>query len=192
MAPNSNDMYSEWNNMNREVYQQWEKGMTAWWDQVLDNPSFLGALGNNVSQMSKARAAYEKAVDETLNKAHLPTRADLVRVARIATLLEEKVLQVEDIVLEVQDNLGRIEKEALLARIETSEGRVDLNLRLDRIEAALTVRALDEAAAKKAPVAAKKAPVAAKKAPVAAKKAPATAKKSPARSRTSRAKKTKG
>ena len=172
MASKDNDMFSDLNEMNREIYKQWEQGMTTWWNQVLDDPSVLGALGNNVSQMSKARAAYEKAVDETLNKAHLPTRADLVRVARIATLLEEKVLQVEDIVLEVQDKLDRIEKEALLARIETAEARVELNERLARIEAALTVSAPD----KKAP----------------AKKAPATAKKSPARSRTSRAKKTKG
>ncbi len=138
MATNGSDAFGDWNKVNREMYQQWEKGMTSWWDQVLDNPSFLGALGQNVSQMSKARAAYEEAVDETLSKAHLPTRADLVRVARIATLLEEKVLQVEDAVLELGDKLDAIEKEALKARIETAEARVELNARLDRIEAAVT------------------------------------------------------
>ncbi len=182
MASNSNDMFGDWSEMNREIYKQWEEGMTTWWDQVLDNPSFLGALGDNVSQMSKARAAYEKTVDETLNKAHLPTRADLIRVARIATLLEEKVLQVEDVVLAVQDKLDRIEKEALLARIETAEARVELNGRLDSIEAALgTLSTLSTPTPEEAP--AKKVLATAKKTPV--------AKKTPARSRSSRAKKTK-
>ncbi len=190
MVSNSNDMFSDWNEMNREVYKQWEQGMTTWWDQVLDNPSFLGALGNNVSQMSKARAAYEKTVDETLNKAHLPTRADLIRVARIATLLEEKVLQVEDGVLGVQDKLDRIEKEALLARIEAAEARVELNQRLARIEVALDTRALGKTPAKKAAAPVKKAAASAKKAVAAAKKKAAPAKKT-APSLSGRTKKTK-
>ena len=129
--------------MSQQIYDQWEKGMSAWWDQVLENPAFLSALGENVANQSRMRGAYAKAVDENLSKMHLPTRGDLVRVARIATLLEEKVLQVEDHLLNIQDTLSRIEKEAITARIDAAETRIELRERLAQLEARLEAARLD-------------------------------------------------
>jgi hypothetical protein len=120
--------------MSQQIYDQWEQGMTAWWDQVLESPAFLSALGDTVANQSRARGQYAKAVDENLKRMHLPTRGDLVRVARIATLLEEKVLTVEDHLLSIQDTLGRIEKEAITARIDAAETRIELRERLNALE----------------------------------------------------------
>lgn len=136
-----------------DLYKQWEQGMSTWWDQVLENPDFLKALGGNLSMQSKARKAYEKKVDENLEKAHLPTRSDLVRVARIATLLEDKLLQIEDTVLDIKDHMGTVEKEALKARLEAGETRLSADDRLSAIEAKL--EALMEAVSAKAPSAPK-------------------------------------
>ena len=123
--------------MSQQIYDQWEQGMTAWWDQVLESPAFLSALGDTVANQSRARGQYAQAVDENLKRMHLPTRGDLVRVARIATLLEEKVLTVEDHLLSIQDTLGRIEKEAITARIDAAETRIELRDRLNALEARL-------------------------------------------------------
>lgn len=132
-----NGPFGEWSKLSNEMYTQWEKGMTSWWDQVLENPQFLKAMGDNLTQQARARRAYERAVDEGLEKAHLPTRTDLVRVARIATLLEEKILRLEDLLLDIQDKVASAEKEALKARIDAAEARVALEERLAAIEARL-------------------------------------------------------
>lgn len=108
-----------------QVVDQWEKGMTSWWDQVLESPAFLNQMGQSATAQARARRAYEDSVDETLKKLHLPTRDDVVRMTRIATLLEEKLLQVEDRLLEVQDELTATQKEVVKARIEAAEARLE-------------------------------------------------------------------
>ncbi len=109
-----------------QMYKHWEKAMTQWWDATLDSPAFLGAMGKNLEGAARARGQYEKAVDQSLEKMHLPTRGDLVRVARVAALLEERLLQQEDHVLELKDRLARTEKEVVEARIEAAEARLEL------------------------------------------------------------------
>ena len=121
--------------VSQRLYDQWERGMTAWWDQVLDNPTFLAAVGDNLAALSRTRREAAGAVDEGLAAMHLPNRGDLVRVARIATLLEDKVLALEDRLLAISDQLARIEKEAIAARIEAAEARLELRRRLDALGA---------------------------------------------------------
>ncbi len=127
-----------------EMYEQWEKGVTTWWDQLLESKEFLGASGQQLAGMAQARAVYEQQVDEQLTRMHLPTRSDLTRLARIATLLEKRLLEMEDTVLEVRDGLARheeavarAEKEAIQARIEAAEARVAMAETLAGIEARL-------------------------------------------------------
>jgi hypothetical protein len=89
-----------------QAYAQWEQAMTGWWDQVLDSKEFLGASGKGLSGMAQMRQQYESQMDEQLTRLHMPTRGDLTRLARIATLLEERLLQVEDTMLETRDQLA--------------------------------------------------------------------------------------
>ena len=135
----------------RQMYEQWEKTMGAWWDQVLESPDFLKTMGEQVGAGAQARGQYEAAVDAGLEKMHLPTRQDIIRLTRIATQLEEKLLQSEDRQLALADQVarmeatlsaaheavGRAERAALEARIAAAEARLELNERLAALEAKL-------------------------------------------------------
>lgn len=124
--------------MSQDLYAQWETAMSSWWDQVLDSPDFLKASGENFSRMARARKQYEEAVDDGLSRMHLPTRQDLVRVARITTLLEERLLQMEDTLLQVKDKLDLLERETLQARVEAAEARLELRERLAELHSRLS------------------------------------------------------
>lgn len=117
-----------------DMYRQWEKAMTTWWDDVLESPAFLKAMGDGLANTSQARKAYTDAVDKTMSDLHLPSRKDVVRVAKMTSLLEEKILTVEDKVLEQGDRLVRIEKDALKGRIDTAETLLSLQEKLASIE----------------------------------------------------------
>jgi hypothetical protein len=121
--------------------KQWETALSGWWDQVLESPVFLDAMGKSLESNAKARSQYEHAVEDSLTRLHLPTRGDLTRVARIASLLEDRLLKVEDLLLELKDDLVdrvvKAEEEAVRARIETAETRLELRERLAALEARL-------------------------------------------------------
>jgi hypothetical protein len=120
-----------------ELYQQWERSMGAWWDQVLASPAVLSTMGRGLSAQSTARQQYERAVEEQLARLHLPTRGDLVRMTRIATLLEEKLLQQEDTLLALREELAEARSEALSARVECAEARVELRSALAALQQTL-------------------------------------------------------
>ena len=130
-----------------EMYRIWEQSMTSWWDQVLDSNSFLKNLGENLATQNSARAQYERSVDESLTRMHLPTRSDLTQLTKIASMLEERLLQQEDVLLQMRDRMAGLEKEALQARIEATEARIDarearstLLARLAELEAQLAAK----------------------------------------------------
>lgn len=127
-----------------QAYDIWEKHMGAWWDQVLESQPFLAAMNQGLTSQSKMRREYEGAVDKQLDKLHLPTKSDLVRMARVANLLEEKVLNLEDTLLKMGDLMSaqaaamqRLEKEAVQARIEATEARLELRERLGELQGRL-------------------------------------------------------
>ncbi len=127
----------DFDRLGNELYQHWESAMTQWWDATLESPAFLGAMGKNLEGAARARGQYEKAVDASLERMHLPTRGDLVRVARVATLLEERLLEQEDHVLEMKDRMARLEREVVEARIEAAEARLELRETLAAIQSSL-------------------------------------------------------
>jgi hypothetical protein len=128
---------SDLKDMSMEMYRQWEKSMATWWDGVLDDPTVVKGMGDNLAAQSRVRKGFEDQVDKTMTDMHLPSRSDVVRVARIASLLEDKVLAVEDALLEQHDALQRIEKESLQGRIQSAETLVSVQERLDTIESKL-------------------------------------------------------
>lgn len=137
---------SDLKDMSMEMYRQWEKSMSTWWDGLLDDPTVIKGMGDNLAAQSRVRKGFEDQVDKTMQDMHLPSRSDVVRVARIASLLEDKVLALEDALLEQQDALTRIEKESLQGRIQSAESIVAVQERLDTIESKLDT--LIEAVAK--------------------------------------------
>jgi hypothetical protein len=124
-----------------ELYQHWERAMGTWWDEVLASPAVLSTMGRGLSAQSTARQQYERAVEEQLARLHLPTRGDLVRMTRIATLLEEKLLQQEDTLLALREELAEARRDALAARVESAEARVELRSSLAALQQALGAHA---------------------------------------------------
>ena len=118
-----------------QMYELWEKSASAWWDEVLESPAFYKSMGENLANNAQARTAYQAQVDQGLEKLHLPTRQDLLRIARIASLLEDRQLKLEDQILSLRDQLASSEKDALLARIQAAETRLDLEARLANMDA---------------------------------------------------------
>ena len=117
--------FPDLNQLSGDLYRQWEKAMGSWWDQVVDSPAFLGAMSKQVGQMAEARGRYEEAVDESLERMHLPTRTDLVRLTRLVTLLEERILSQEDLILSMQDRMESLEREIVRASVEAAEARLE-------------------------------------------------------------------
>jgi len=128
------DVFPDFQKMSNEFYKQWEQSMTRWWDQVLDSPAFLEAMGKNAAGYARARSSYQKSMDEFAEKMHVPGKGDMVRLARICTLLEEHLLKQEDQILKLQDQLEAQEKEMVQLRIEAAENRLELREKLNRIE----------------------------------------------------------
>lgn len=120
-----------------EWYRQWEEGVTKWWDAVLDDPTFVKGMGDQLGQQSRARARWEEGVEKSMEAMHLPSKKDLVRVARITSLLEDRVVGVEDRVLAIGDQLDRIEKEMLKSRVGAAEAELRLEDRLAAVESRL-------------------------------------------------------
>jgi len=128
---------SDLKDLSTEMYRNWEQSMTKWWDAVLDDPQFIKGMGDNLSVQSRARKGYEDQVDKTMESMHLPSRKDVVRLARIASLLEDKVLGLEDALLDQSDTLARVEKESLQARVDAAEALVTVQERLATIDSKL-------------------------------------------------------
>ncbi|MDP2310115.1 MAG: hypothetical protein Q8P18_29125 [Pseudomonadota bacterium] len=120
-----------------QLYQGWEKAMGAWWDQVLQSPSFLGAMSENLVSRTQARATYERTMEGAMDRMHLPTRKDIGRVARVATLLEERLLAQEDLLLSMKDQLAAAQRDAVQARIDTAQARLELKDQLIQLRGEL-------------------------------------------------------
>lgn len=126
--------FPDFEKVSNDFYKQWESSMTRWWDQVLESPAFLDGMGKNAAGYAKARGAWQKQMDEMADKMHLPGKADLVRLARICTMLEERLLQQEDRILELHDRMVGLEKELIHSRIEAAEARLEQREQAGRME----------------------------------------------------------
>ncbi|MES2641439.1 MAG: hypothetical protein V4850_18250 [Myxococcota bacterium] len=107
--------------------------MGAWWDQVLQSPAFLGAMSENLAARTQARATYERTMEGAMDRMHLPTRKDIGRVARVATLLEERLLAQEDLLLSLKDQLAAAQRESVQARIDAAQARLELKEQLGQL-----------------------------------------------------------
>src|SRR5690348_13647921 len=107
-----------------ELYREWERSVATWWNTVLDDPAFVRGMGDAAAGRGRAVAMAQESVDKTMEAWHLPSKRDLVRLSRIASMLEDRLVELEDQVADVIGALERIEKEALKARIHAAEARV--------------------------------------------------------------------
>lgn len=120
--------------MNAEWFRQWEQSVTRWWDTVLEDPSFVRGMGDNLAGRAQVRTTLQEGVDRTLEQMQLPSKRDLVRLARIASLLEDRLVATEDQLADTRERLDRLEKEGLRARIDAAETLVALQDRIAELE----------------------------------------------------------
>lgn len=133
----SDPQFKGFGKVSSEFYQHWERSMTAWWDRVLDSQDVLKAMNGNLAAGVDARRGAQRMGEKWLERMQLPTRRDLVRLTRIATLLEERLLGLDDRLLDMQDKLDSVEKEAMRARIDAAETKLVLLERIGELEARL-------------------------------------------------------
>lgn len=120
-----------------EAYRSWERATASFWDQVLDDPKFLGGMNEVVAASVSAQRRAADATRQALEAMHLPTREDIVRVARLVGHVEDRLLAVEDRLLAVQEALAETTREALKARIDAAEARLATDARWAALEARL-------------------------------------------------------
>lgn len=118
-------------------FRQWEQSVTQWWDAVLEDPRFVKGMGDSLAGTAEVRSAWESGVDDTMHRMHLPAKSDVVRLARVASLLEDRLVALEDQVAESSARLERIEKEMLRARVDAATALVELRELADVLRARL-------------------------------------------------------
>jgi recombinational DNA repair ATPase RecF len=57
-----------------QMMQSWEKAMDAWWSQSLARPEFMDQLTQAMQGHGDLREQYDKAMEQTLQHLHLPSR----------------------------------------------------------------------------------------------------------------------
>lgn len=113
-----------------EWLRQWEQSVAKWWDAALEDPAFTRSMGDALSGRAQLQSAQAQAAERLLEQMHLPSKADLVRLARIVSLLEDRMVHLEDQLAETTSRLDRMEKETLRARIDAAEALVRLEEQL--------------------------------------------------------------
>jgi hypothetical protein len=120
-----------------EMAREWEQTMSRWWNAVLGDPEAVRGMGRAVAAQARAKEQWEDGVDRSMEALHLPSRKDLIRLARIVSLLEDRLVALEDRALDQSDKLDEIYKDALKARVDAAEARLSIDDRLAAIEAKL-------------------------------------------------------
>lgn len=91
-------------------------------------------VGEQIAARSALRGAWEAQVDRSMESMHLPSRTDLLRLARIVSSLEDRLVAVEDQVFEQSVQRSRLERETLKARVHAAEALVTVTERLACLE----------------------------------------------------------
>jgi hypothetical protein len=110
--------------------KQWEQSLAKWWDTALEDPAFVRGFGDALAGRAQVRSSWEEGMERTLDQMHMPSKRDVVRLARIASLLEDRLVNVEEQLAEMNTRLDRMEKEALRARIDSAEVLIRLEEQL--------------------------------------------------------------
>ena len=68
---------------------------------------------------------------------HPPTRTELTRLARIATLFDERILEQEELLGDMRDSMAALENDARQARIVAAKARLEARYSLAALMARL-------------------------------------------------------
>jgi hypothetical protein len=120
--------------------KQWEQSLAKWWDTALEDPAFVRGFGDALAGRAQLRSSWEQGMEQTLEQMHMPSKRDVIRLARIASMLEDRLVNVEEQLADVSARLDRMEKEALRARIDSAEVLIRLEEQLRALHEKLDAR----------------------------------------------------
>jgi hypothetical protein len=85
------------------IWQTWKKGFDAWenatakyLEQVMKSPLFLGPSGMMLGTAMKAKAAYDKALNQWVASMGFATKHDQERALHTLNQLESRLLDIEE------------------------------------------------------------------------------------------------
>lgn len=117
-----------------DLLQRWEQHFARWWGEVLEDPGAMRRVSEQIAARSALRSTWEAEIDRSMESMHLPSRTDLLRLARIVSSLEDRLVAVEDQVFEQSVQRSRLERETLKARVHAAEALVTVTERLACLE----------------------------------------------------------
>jgi hypothetical protein len=123
-----------------EWLRQWEQSLAKWWDTAIEDPAFVRGVGDALAGRAQLRSSWEQGVERTLDQMHMPSKRDVVRLARIASMLEDRLVDIEEQLADMCCRLDRMEKETLRARIDSAEALIRLEERLSALHEKLDAK----------------------------------------------------
>jgi polyhydroxyalkanoic acid synthase PhaR subunit len=93
----------------KQMYEANERAWNGAFERTLATPSFAQAQGRFLESMLVAQRAVRDSSRTMLEAMNLPTREDIARLGELITGFEEKIDQLEDRVLALQERLQESE-----------------------------------------------------------------------------------
>lgn len=128
------------------LVRQWYDEANALWskplEQTLGSEAFAQAAGGSLEGIATATRAFGRAAEEQLKALHMPSRADVARVASLVVQLEDKVDHIEEALEDAGDRAADLARAETVAALDARLSRVEA--KLDRLLAALEQRELAE------------------------------------------------
>jgi signal transduction histidine kinase len=74
-----------------QSFQDWEKRTSETWTSLIRSPQFIDLMNHQLETWLLIRQQFDRAVQESLQTAQLPTRAEQEQVCHLAHELESQV-----------------------------------------------------------------------------------------------------
>ncbi len=100
------------------LFEKWKKGFDAWegraakWSsKVLESPAVLEPSGALLSAMMRRKARTDRMLSDVWSAVGLPNRRDQERTLRLLTVLERRVIDLEEKLEDARENERRARKD---------------------------------------------------------------------------------
>lgn len=105
------------------LFEKWRKGFDAWEaraakvsSRVLESPAVLEPSGALLSALMRQRARADRALEGAWSTVGLPTRRDQERTLRLLTVLERRVIDLEEKLDDAREDARRARAESAPVR----------------------------------------------------------------------------
>jgi hypothetical protein len=100
------------------LFEKWKKGFDAWEveaakrsSEILQSPRVLEPAGAVLSAVMRGRARADRALSDVWSAVGLPNRRDQERTLRLLTVLERRVIDLEEKLDDAREDVRRAQSE---------------------------------------------------------------------------------